>query len=271
MKKLLFILLSLLFVSPAFAQGGEAGKIGAEIIRGGTVGLTEKVALEAAKKSGILPRVFTLEFVNLPETFAAASAVESRLLVRQNEINQLGMLPDQNIVQAMAFPTRQLNRHMPEFDDLNLHALVAYRQESSLLRGMVLKTPQDLKNLLTNGMPIDRTRYDCIYATRYLSAALDYASNNAGYFPVIVQMPVTDEFSSRYLRGGSVDGVEFSLYRDVTPRHISKVMVFLKIGKPGWYDVTLQDEKLVFSRVPLGPENELPEEILPTNSEEVLK
>lgn len=206
--------------------------------------ISQKIKLPASRV--VLP----LAFMNVPAPVETANHpfVPSVVVVPPQEVSKLTILPG-NIVQGTALSTKYFNRHMPEFDDLDLYSLVAFRENgASLYRGMVLRDLYDLKNILINGLEVNKTRYDRIFTTPYLSAALDYAANNYGYFPVIVQLPETNELLSRPHRR-TID--EIFLYGDIAPEHISHVMVFMKIGeKPGWYDVVWQEDKLVFSHVP---------------------
>ena len=246
---------------PSLAQEGKLIKAGVE--KG--IVLAEQVGREAAKAQLASPKMFALNFVNMPATVTALS-VQTQLMLHPKELTALQLSPENNTVQAEFFPTKHLDRRMPEFDDLELYGVMGFRSQGpSVYRGVVLKDLQELENLLICGMEIDKTGYDGIFTSRYLSVALDYAHRQYGNIPTLVQVPVTDFLLTRRMRGDMMEDV-FNM--DIPAYMISNVMVFVKInGKPGWYDVKLQEDKLIFSKTALWPEDmqqDVPEDIPPT-------
>lgn len=243
------LLLGLLFavsLSPAFAQGSGAKAV-VQVARGAA--LTQQVSRQAVQARLASRLAFPLTFVNLP---SSVTPVPSQIIVRPHEASRLNIQPETNTVQAAVFPTKQLDRHMPEFDDLNLYSLVGLRGPA-FYRGMVLPDLQSLKQVLIKGLEWKKTNYNRIFASRYLSVALDHAYINPGPLPVLIQIPETDRLQFNNVMGGDNWTVTFG--RDIPADMLSDVMVFLKInGIPGWYDVKWQDDKLVFSRVPTEPE-----------------
>ena len=144
---------------------------------------------------------------------------------------------------------------MPEFDDLNLYRLAGLKGPA-FYRGMVLSDLSSLKEVLTKGLEWKKTNYNRIFASRYLSVALDHAYINPGLLPVLIRIPETDHLRFNNIMCGDNWTVTFG--RDIPADMLSDVMVFLKInGVPGWYDVKYQEDKLVFSRVPTEPEEVL--------------
>ncbi|MCQ2411223.1 MAG: hypothetical protein MJ053_07210, partial [Elusimicrobiaceae bacterium] len=187
MKKLVLILLCGLTVCPAFGQEGNLIKTGVENV----LNLAEQVGRQTAKVQLAAPKAFALNFVNLPAD-VTTSSVRTQLILRPQELTELKLSPEDNTVQAALFPTKQLDRHMPEFEDLELYSITGYRSSGhSMYRGMVFKDLQELEHLLVYGMQIGKTGYDGIYMSRYLSVALDYAHRHYGNIPPLVQVPVT--------------------------------------------------------------------------------
>ena len=245
MKKQSLLLLCVVLATSAFAQSNAVIKTGAETMHSAKMAqqVTRQLTaqkLESARgadMAGQISRqvaaqmtrvVLPLEFVNVPEAMVAAS-VPSQLELGPKDIKELRILPEAERVQATVFPSRKLDRHMPEFDDLDLYSLLGYRQHGvSVYRGMVLKDLQELKYLLVYGMQIGKTEHDCIYTSRHLGVALDYASRYYGNIPVVVQVPVTDFLLTRRVR---MDIMEEAFNMDIPAHMISNVMVFLKINK----------------------------------------
>ena len=245
MKKSLLIVCLIACISPAFAQGGKVIKAGAQAARG-TTALTQQVSRQVAKHVGATSHVILpLQFVNLPAS-GTAPVVPAQLIMTPAEAQKLTLAPDAKLVHAEFFSPRKFERHMKEFDDLGLYIVVNVRHPT-FYRGMVLSDLSSLRDVLTKGLERKKTNYNRIFASRYLSAALDYAYINPGQLPVLVQIPETD--CPFFNVGEDIWSTSFS--RDIPADALARVMVFLKIGeKPGWYDVKWQDDKLVFSRVP---------------------
>ena len=242
MKKLIFILSVIMFASPAFSQGSEV----MGIIREG-VALTEQVGWQVAKAGLDSRLIFPLEFINLPQSLADVPAATGQLIVNLDEAQQLGIMPEATIVKAEFFPSRELSRRMKEFDDLELYGTVGLRGPA-FYRGMVLPDLPSLKNVLTKGLEWKKTSYNRIFASRYLSVALDHAYVNPGNLPVLVLIADTDKLLFSNVIDTDMQDVAFG--RDISADMLN-VMAFLKInGKPGWYDVRLQDDQLIFSRGP---------------------
>ena len=242
MKKLIFILSVIMFASPAFSQGSEV----MGIIREG-VALTEQVGWQVAKAGLDSRLIFPLEFINLPQSLADVPAATGQLIVNLDEAQQLGIMPEATIVKAEFFPSRELSRRMKEFDDLELYGTVGLRGPA-FYRGMVLPDLPSLKNVLTKGLEWKKTSYNRIFASRYLSVALDNAYVNPGNLPVLVLIADTDKLLFSNVIDTDMQDVAFG--RDISADMLN-VMAFLKInGKPGWYDVRLQDDQLIFSRGP---------------------
>ncbi len=207
-----------------------------------------QISHQVAKHAGVTSHVILpLQFINLPAS-GTAPAVPAQLIMTPAEAQKLTLAPDAKLVQAEFFPSRKLERHTKEFDDLNLYSTLS-GVNPTFYRGMVLSDLFALKEVLTKGLEWKKTNYNRIFASRYLSVALDHAYINHGQLPVLVQIPETDRLIFNNVMDG--DNWTVSFGRDIPADALARVMVFLKIGeKPGWYDVKWQDDKLVFSRVP---------------------
>ena len=242
MKKLIIVFTFAVLSVGAFAQEGKIIKTGAEALRGGTA-LAEQVGRQVAKAQVTLPLSLPLQFINLPSATDISLPLPSQLLIRTEEAQKLNIAPQLQTVQAEFFPHRQLSRHMKEFDDVELYAAVG--SELVLYRGMVLQNLQDLKDVLINGLVLDKTRHELIHVSSYLSVALDHAYVNYGHLPAVVQISSSERLLSTCVKK---DMMEMAFRRDIPPDMISNVMVFLKInGQPGWYNVKWKGDKIVFS------------------------
>ncbi|MBR4682462.1 MAG: hypothetical protein IKP06_04080 [Elusimicrobiaceae bacterium] len=208
-----------------------------------TAGMTQTVGRKAANLYATTRLVFPLEFVNLPQVLTNAPAVPAQLVIQPDEAQKLSIGPDVQLVQAEFFPSRQLTRHMKEFDDLELYSSLSL-VGPAFYRGMVLADLSGLKEVLTKGLQWKKTSYNRIFASRYLAVALDHAYVNPGQLPALIQIPETDHLKFNNVMDGDNWTVTFG--RDIPADALSRVMVFLKInGHPGWYDVKWQEDKIV--------------------------
>ena len=240
-RTLMFGLLFAVSICPAFAQRNEAKAV-VQVMRGAE--MAQQVSRQVVNAQLASRLVFPLTFVNLP---SSVIPVPSQVIVRPHEASRLHIQPEDNTVQAAVFPTKQLDRHMPEFDDLNLYSLVGLRGPS-FYRGMVLPDLQSLKQVLTKGLEWKKTNYNRIFASRYLAVALDHAYINPGPLPVLIRIPETNRLRFNNIMDGDNWTVTFG--RDIPADMLSDVMVFLKInGIPGWYKATLENEELVLTPV----------------------
>ena len=247
MKKIFLFFISFLLTLPLLAQTKTVAKIGVEAVTQNTTGLMEIISRQLARQQGVNMRIVPLEFVTpasaTPSNFQALPCF---FAASQGTFQKMNITPEMNLVKAEFFPPKELSRHMKEFDDLELYSTVS--GGSIFHRGMVLSDLQSLKNVLTKGLEWKKTSYNRIFASRYLSVALDHAYINPGQLPVLVQIPETDRLSYSNVIGGDDWTVTFG--RDIPVDMLSNVRAFLRINnKPGWYDVKLQDDTFIFSPI----------------------
>ena len=124
--------------------------------------------------------------------------------------------------------------------------------KASFYRGMRLGELDEVKNLLVNGLEVDKTNYSGkIYASLQVSVSLWYATTiGKESLPVLIQIPATETLRS-YAPEAFRTGDKCIFRRDIPARFISNIWVFLEVdGEPSWYKVTLEDGELVFIPVP---------------------
>ena len=131
--------------------------------------------------------------------------------------------------------------------------------KESFYRGMRLGKLDDIKNLLINGLEVNKSNYSGeIYASLQISIPLYYATMGSENLPVLIQIPATETLRSyapeafptedRYAAKAFQTGEVCIFRRDIPAHFISNVWVFLEVnGKPDWYRVTLEDDALVFT------------------------
>ncbi|MBO4675903.1 MAG: hypothetical protein J5601_07475, partial [Elusimicrobiaceae bacterium] len=134
--------------------------------------------------------------------------------------------------------------------------------KESFYRGMRLGKLDEVKNLLVNGLELDKTNYSGeIYASLQVSISLWYATIGNENLPVLIQIPATETLRSYAPEAFPTEGKhapkafrtgEVCVFRrDIPARFISNIWVFLEVnGEPGWYKVTLEDGELVFTPAP---------------------
>ena len=130
--------------------------------------------------------------------------------------------------------------------------------KESFYRGMRLGKLDDIKNLLINGLEVNKSNYSGeIYASLQISIPLYYATMGSENLPVLIQIPATETLRSyapeafptedRYAAKAFQTGEVCIFRRDIPAHFISNVWVFLEVnGKPDWYKVTLENDELVF-------------------------
>lgn len=170
---------------------------------------------------------------------------------------------DVPILSARIIKPSELHENISLVESLQLYMPDAfYVPGDAAYRGMRLDDMDDLKNLLANGLETSHTAYDeGIYAANSPAVALSYAipsydsciyeSFLGGEFPipVITKIPLTKELLQTNAPGHSKGWLVFG--KDLPKEMISDVIVFLEIdGKPDWYRVTLEQEKIFFTPAP---------------------
>ena len=247
MKKLLVLSLFCLCVCPSYAQKGKMIK-GA---LGGRAALTDAVTRQVAKQTVAASQMRLAKITNLP----GQPTVQVRL--PQTAVS------DSPVLSARILKPSELYKNIESKTGMQLYMPDEfYGKEEAAYRGMRLDGWDDLKNLLVNGLQIERTHYRMIYASKKSSVvALSYAvpTREALIFesfldgeyqlPVIVKIPLTNEVLSFHEPDQRTGWLTFR--QDIPSSMISDVMIFLEInGKPDWYKVTLEQGNITFTPAP---------------------
>lgn len=160
-------------------------------------------------------------------------------------------------------PDEQLRQAISNDDEMKLFIPESFKQEDrTLYRGLRLKNTAELKNILVNGMEINKTHHGVIYVSPNVSVALGYmfphqtaqllGTAEDEMLPVLIKIPVTERLLKENLPGKTQEdfGGRRVLYNDVPVDMISEVAVYVeKNGVRGWYKVIWENEQLVFMPV----------------------
>ena len=125
-----------------------------------------------------------------------------------------------------------------------------------LRRGMSLRRFSDLEHILSHGLEIEKVR---TYKREIFFSSLRYtplrysihcAEASHHEFPVLIQIKTTRDFLDKtHMRKDAP--YTFATSWDIPAEFLTNVAIFLEINeKPGWYKVTLENDKLVLSPIP---------------------
>ena len=118
-------------------------------------------------------------------------------------------------------------------------------QEPVGYRGMALNNLDELKNILENGLGIEQSVNKEVFFSGRLHTALLFATRKKAKVVVLIQIqpPANIPLYEYYY--------EYYTKQDIPASALKTVMVFWEIdGKPGWYQVTLEEGELVFTAQP---------------------
>lgn len=128
----------------------------------------------------------------------------------------------------------------------------------ALYRGMNLQI-KHIKNLLTNGLELEKSSFPQLYFSADIDIALASANEENFLLPVLVKVNVTPDLQVRYPPNLYEDD-NYVFNQTIPAKYISDVMVFLEVdGDREWYKVTLEDDELLFNpaSTQLFPKREL--------------
>ncbi|MBR4356053.1 MAG: hypothetical protein IKP96_05780 [Elusimicrobiaceae bacterium] len=238
MKKLLMIgLIAFGMVSPSFAQGGKERVL----TRGVQTAISPDLP-EVVGRNVLRATVSTPQVVRLKSTHVPPSANPPRVALKKADYRM--RLPGIDGLHATIFPQKG-----------QMYVPVAFTNHSNYVyRGMQLRGPEEIKNILLNGLETDKSSYwGEVYASPSLGIALRYALPNKYFFakpgskvefPIIVRIQITEEVLTK-LRCQDM-GMEFVFYDSVPANMIQDVIVFAQInGRMGWYKVVMEDGELL--------------------------
>lgn len=251
MKRIIFCLLLLMSLSPAFAQGSKVGQTGIKLATQSDIAL--KVGQQFGKRvlarATDVPTVTALARISnlpgsplvqiqLPQT--AQSAIGEKIL-------SVHTLEGQQLPDLVSKQDSQVYVHIPTRFNSG---------ERALYRGLHLRNLDELKNILVNGLECNKTLCSQIFFTNRLYGSLGYASglpytDKERYLPrlvVLIQIFVNRPLVlSKFRRALYDEYVSKNLPAD----KLTDIMVFLEVnGQWNWYKVILQDGEIVFQQTP---------------------
>ena len=249
MKKIICILSVIIFTSPAFAQRNEMLRLGAEAI-----GTQSDIALKVGQTIGknltnAAPTTVTVQIVNWVE--------KPSIRVQYVENGPVPFISTEMapVLTAEVLDWKTAAKYIlpagRDGDKAYVPTSFGQQKEPAFFRSIPLRRSSELKNLLVNGMELNKTAsyFNGIFVADDATYALNYAVPWQALYPsmpVLVRIPNTPELVAENAleRRTHFSGV---FHKDVKPRFMSDIWVFLKINNnPGWYKVILVDDEMVF-------------------------
>ena len=173
--------------------------------------------------------------------------------------------PDETRVSApgaefRVLPDEELRQAISNDDEMKLFVPESFVQEDHMLyRGLRLKNTAELRNILLNGMEINKAHHEKIYTTPNVSIALGYMfphqmsrlleTAEDEMLPVLVKIPVTERLMQKNLpqKAREEFGGQRVFDSDIAADEIAQVAVYIeKDGVRGWYKVIWENEQLAF-------------------------
>ena len=215
------------------------------------------LALPAAAQKNIkfLPRVLARnsQYVRGNDPYSIPLAVKTLKIVNLPARPSVHILFDTPLPRKSSIrlvPTRQV---YPLLYKLGEHKIFVPRnfvsQTKSLYRGMSITDTDDLKNILANGLEINKSNFKEGIFTAYnpLTAVL-YAQpthlfNKKADLPVLIKIPITPSLEQY----ASVQFETARAFRQSIPaKAISDVWILLEVNKKAdWYKAVLEDGEIV--------------------------
>jgi len=199
-----------------------------------------------------------------------------RVRLPQAEVAALGVNPP--VLQARLLYSDEVFNYTNLTASAQLYVPQAFVNEKrSWYRGMELNTFDEIKNILVNGLEVEKVHFyegnDGVYVSAHLPVAMSYAiaaeyvrqpgvNGEEDFYmpqsfsfrslhriPVVVSVPVTLAEARAY----SLLSYEYEFFHTILPSNISHVMTFLEVnGKTDWYEAVLENNELVLVKVPAG-------------------
>ena len=247
MKKLLTFLLICSVVSPAIAI--PVGKV--PVLMKGTKGalpkalsstVIERMVENAVVHSALNVRPF--QIANLPGKPIVQVDLVGKLA--SGLVTTVKILPRSYLFENIFIRPQQSNK-LEVFSPED----VSVNQANLLYRGMMLKNMAEVKNLLANGLEVDKCRShkdkgifissDPLRALRYAAPLEIQPYQN---LPVFVKIPLVTDLRPYVSRSY---GEIFIIKKDIPAPFLLDVWVLLDVnGKPDWCKAVLKDGKLTF-------------------------
>lgn len=270
MKKYLLLLTCVTGLCPVFAQIGDKAvpvtQAGLKAAAGGAE-LVGELTRQVARQTAATSRVFPLQFVD----YNSATKLRASIILSPARAQALRGTSKAPVILAERVPLGRVYMDMPAVEDLDMYHMLKGVADGSLSfwRGMGVPGLEDLKDILIYGLKVGKTENkERIYMSNFPSTALQYAARNKG-FQIMVRMPSSHVQFFIEREDGLVGCCEKYWSTDIPAFMISDVLVWLKIEKdPAWYKVVWKNQKLVFSRAQIWPEDEEERELLQSATEE---
>ncbi|MBR4356049.1 MAG: hypothetical protein IKP96_05760 [Elusimicrobiaceae bacterium] len=256
MRKILATLLFIFIISPSFAQSGISKQVQAAIQRAGTgadEAVTRAIINIITDRVLLSQQIATMALV--PLNMPKSGTTQPVLAFPKNSPR----LPRELKAAGALAPSPE---SMSEVNaDLSLYFLLRGKHRS-MYRGMGLSNLEEVRDILLDGLKVEKTNYPDIYMTQFPTLALEFATH---YNPDKISVIVIISAEAIFPFIEPVASDEYTCNRDVTTDMIDEVLVFLNInGKEAWHRAVLQDDHLVFLPLPEEPMDEienLPEEM----------
>ena len=213
-------------------------------------------ALNAAHASGPI-----MEVLSLPADHTLAPQTPSVPWQLETSPQQVAQLANPVVSQARLPGLNQLHEKIfPAADQIYVPVSFAQDETSFVYRGLKLARPEDIKNILLNGMEVGKSSFlGQVFATPSLRLALNYAlqskhdilaaQRGERQIPVIVRIRLTQELADKVPAG--VAGFKHVFYQTVPAKDLTDVMVFLEMnGKQTWHKASLHNGEMVLRPVP---------------------
>lgn len=196
--------------------------------------------IQHAQPSNALTQPFaikTLKIINLP----SRPSVHILLPALPHVKNSVRLVPPEQV-----YPLLHKFKEQKIFVPRDL-----VNQTKALYRGMAVTNIDELKNILTNGLELNKSNYRKQIFTAYdpftavLYSQPTHLFNAQANLPVLVKIPVTSSLE-QYDPEHFATALAFrqSLPADI----ISDVWVLLEVNKkPDWYKATLKDGEIILS------------------------
>lgn len=251
MKKWLVFCLFIVAVSPAFSQG-VLEKSGEILLGESTLTLQLQKAIETQ-----LPAVRLIQIAHFqePVVVPVVSSLENLYTVPL-ELEKTPVCP------ARVLTPKELQEIVLFSSSPSPVAYVPSsfaNAKKSLYRGMKISEISELKNILINGLEMNKSHYvGEIFTSPFIPVALNYALPTLWDkwegeirvdLPVLVRIPLTDKVWKE--NAPDQFATQWIFRKDVPADMISDVMVFLEVdGKPAWHKAVLKDGEIALVAVP---------------------
>ncbi|MCQ2410428.1 MAG: hypothetical protein MJ053_02685 [Elusimicrobiaceae bacterium] len=220
-------------VCPLYAQG-RGIMVGSKRAVTNTVAkrVSEQIARQTTPRT-FSPTLTVAQIANLPGTPTV-------------KVRQAGVftVPAQGLQAQVVNGDTFLGEVFP-CEDCRYLPQVLNSEAPAFFRGMALRHPNEIKNLLTNGVEFEKSSYSQLFFSNDIDVALAYANVEKTLIPVVVKVEATPDLLLWRPPHRDV-GDYYAFSRDIPAKFVSDVMVFLEVnGERNWYKATLESNELI--------------------------